>query len=148
MDRGDMKGEERGEGERRREEREGGRSEASSRQECPQRSWAGSPVPVATGPGQPSGQGHCSRWWAGPAAGCGGGRGAAGQGGSGSGSYCTCTIGNMDMYVQSLRQGRARQLHVSLKTTLFPIRKRRSASGRIRTCNILHTRQMLYQLSH
>ena len=59
-------------------------NEASSHQECPQRSWAGPPVPAATGPGQPSGQGHCSRWWAGPAAGCGGGGGAAaGQGGSG-----------------------------------------------------------------
>ena len=131
MDRGDMKGErrggeERGGGRRGEEERGGGRrrergrSEASSHQECPQRSWAGPPVPAATGPGQPSGQGHCSRWWAGPAAACGGGRGAAGQGGGGSGSYCMCTIGNMDMYVQSLRQGRARQLHVSLKTTLFP----------------------------
>ena len=26
--------------------------------------------------------------------------------GVGSGSYCMCTIGNMDMYVQSLRQGK------------------------------------------
>ena len=48
---------------------------------------------------------------------------------------------------QSLRQGKAKQLR--LKTTPFsPKRKGRATSGRIRTHNILCTRQVLYQLNH
>ena len=54
----------------------------------------------------------------------------------------------MYMNDQPLRQGEAKQLH--LKTTPFfsILRKRRAASGRTRTHDVLHTRQTLYQLSH
>ena len=68
MDREDMKGG------RTREERGGGRR---WKQEGMKQAHIKSALRGA-------GQGHCSRWWAGPAAGCGGGGGAAaGQGGSG-----------------------------------------------------------------
>ena len=55
---------------------------------------------------------------------------------------CTCTV-------QSLRQGKAKQLHEHMKTTLlfFP-RQKQASPGGIRTHNVLHTRQTLYQLSH
>ena len=46
-----------------------------------------------------------------------------------------------------MKQGKAKQIR--LKTIPFFLkRKRRAASGRIRTHNILRTKQMLYQLSH
>ena len=58
-------------------------------------------------------------------------------------THATC----MYMNDQSLRLGKAKQLH--LKTTLFFLkRKRRAASGGTRTRDVLHTVQMLYQLSH
>ena len=50
------------------------------------------------------------------------------------------------MYVQLLRQGSARKL--CPRTTHFSKRKRRAASGGIRTCDVLRARQTRYQLSH
>ena len=51
------------------------------------------------------------------------------------------------MYNQLQRQGKCKQRH--LKTTLFFLkRKRRAASGGTRTRDVLHSGQMLYQLSH
>ena len=48
------------------------------------------------------------------------------------------------MYVQSLRQGKARQL--CLKTTpLFPKRKRRAASGGTRTRDVLRTKNLSHR---
>ena len=52
----------------------------------------------------------------------------------------------MYMKSQSTRQGKSKQLRP--KTTPFSQEKNGAASGRIRTCNILCTRQTLYQLSH
>ena len=46
---------------------------------------------------------------------------------------------------QSLRQGKAT---TPKDNSFFPKRKRRAASGRIQPCDILCTKQMLYQLSH
>ena len=49
----------------------------------------------------------------------------------------------------SMRQGKIKQLHPQKTTPLFFLkRKRRAASGEIRTRNVLHARQTLYQLSH
>ena len=50
------------------------------------------------------------------------------------------------MYVQLLRLGNARKL--CPRTTHFSKRKRRAASGGIRTRDVLRARQTLYQLSH
>ena len=49
------------------------------------------------------------------------------------------------MTEQSWRRGKGRQLH--LKIALFP-EKIRATSGRTPTCDIQHTVQMFYQLSH
>ena len=75
---------------------------------------------------------------------------------------CTCTYSCTCVYVHArvYRRGEVHERSVietrqSKATTLednslFLKRKRRAASGRTRTCDVLHTRQMLlvYQLSH
>ena len=56
-----------------------------------------------------------------------------------------CTIMYEYMSDQSLRPGKAKQLHP--KTTPFSQENKRAASGGIQTCDVLRTRQTLYQLN-
>ena len=65
---------------------------------------------------------------------------------SGKGECTHVTVRVLCVYVQSLRQGKARQQRVCQETTpLFSHEKRRAG---IRTCDVLCTRQTLCQLSH